>query len=75
MKTFKEWMIEQGAWEAYLENLEAPIDEVKVKSSRYKFIIAIAFDWKNAKNGDYEYWCDLDAKWFEYLKENTIMFD
>ena len=42
-KTFKEWMITQGAWDRYLNNIEIPLD--RIKNTTIKLYICSAFNW------------------------------
>ena len=76
--TFKEWMIEQGAWESYLENMKedklTTIDAIREEAHNDEFI-NVAFDWERAKHGNYDYWNHLEDEWLEYLQENAIKFD
>lgn len=65
-ETFRSWMDDKGALEAYLNNF-CPLCDI----SRYRDLIVAGFKWRFSKEG-VMYWSDIHDEWVDYCKREGI---
>lgn len=65
---FYQWLREQGAYDAFVENSESAPDEMgRWLEEDPEDWMAYAFDWDSSEEG-YDYWESLDAAWVRHLE-------